>query len=156
MIDVVSGKQESKLLLHADDVTDSSNFETKYLYLSCLVAAFGLFTLGYDIGSISGSMVFITDYFSLTYLWHEVLVSMAIGPAIVGSVFSGYSSDIIGRKMTLMMSAGIFIIGSLVMAFALSKGMLLVGRILTGIAYGKQFGISTSLPLPNIYFLTIL
>ena len=82
-------------------------------------------------------MVFITDYFSLTYLWHELLVSLAIGPAIVGALFSGYSNEILGRKRTLLMSAVIFVAGSLVMACAFSVNMLLLGRILTGISFGK-------------------
>ena len=131
--------QESKLLLDTDNANtgnDSSNAETRFLYLSCLVVAFGFFTLGYDLGSISGSMVFISDYFSLTYLWHELLVSLAIGPAIVGALFSGYSNEIFGRKLTLLVSAVIFIAGSLVMACAFSANMLLLGRILTGISFG--------------------
>ncbi len=138
MADEISNEQEGKFLLDtADKNNDSSNAETKFLYLSCLIVAFGFFTLGYDLGSISGSMVFITDYFSLTFLWHELLVSLAIGPAIFGALFSGYFNEILGRKPTLMMSAVIFIIGSLLMAFAVSVNMLLLGRILTGISYGK-------------------
>jgi SP family galactose:H+ symporter-like MFS transporter len=137
MADEISNQQESKFLLDTDNNNDSSNAASKFLYLSCLIVAFGFFTLGYDIGSISGSMIFITDYFSLTFLWHELLVSLAVGPAIVGALFSGYSNEIIGRKFTLLLSAVIFIIGSLVMACAFSATMLLFGRILTGIAFGK-------------------
>ena len=131
--------EESKSLLDTDEKqNDSVNAETKFLYISSVIVAFGFFTIGYDIGSISGSMVFITDYFSLTYLWHELLVSMAIGPAIFGALLSGYFHEIIGRKLTLMLSSAVFVIGSLVMACAFSVDVLLLGRILTGIGLGMH------------------
>ena len=138
MADEVKHIEKSKLLIDSDDKSkDSSDAQSKFLYLSSLVAAFGFFTLGYDIGSISGSMIFITEEFSLTFFWHELLVSMAIGPAIFGALFSGYFNDAIGRKLTFIMAAIVFIAGSLIMACAYSINMLLFGRILTGISYGK-------------------
>ena len=136
MFDEAPDTNENRLLLQNAGANDGSKTEPYFLYLSCFIVSLGFFTLGYDIGIISGSMVFITDYFSLTFLWHELLVSSAIGPAILGSLFAGYSNEIIGRKITLMASAVVFIIGALVMACAFSKNVLLLGRILTGIAYG--------------------
>ncbi|XP_028398384.1 proton myo-inositol cotransporter-like isoform X2 [Dendronephthya gigantea] len=137
MFDENLERQENRLLLDNPGANDGScEKEPYFLYISCFIVSFGFFTLGYDIGIISGSMVFITDYFSLTYLWHELLVSLATGPAILGSLFAGYSNEIVGRKRTLMASAMVFVIGTLVMACAFSKNVLLVGRILTGIAYG--------------------
>ena len=134
----IRDKDESNLLIDsARNSQDSSDAQSKFLYLSSLIAAFGFFTMGYDVGSISGSMIFITEEFSLTFFWHELLVSMAIGPAIFGSLFSGYCNDAIGRKLTFIMAAVVFIAGSLVMACAYSINVLLLGRILTGISFGK-------------------
>ena len=138
MDEEVRDKEESNSLIDSDHKSkDSSDAQSKFLYLSCLVAAFGFFTLGYNIGTMSGSMVFITEEFSLSFFWQELLVSMILGPAIFGALFSGYFNDAIGRKLTFIMAAIFYITGSLIMACAYSIYVLLLGRILTGISYGK-------------------
>lgn len=134
--------QESKLLLHMNDDHDgdtsaSGNVNSKFVYLTTFISAFSLFTLGYDTGVISGSMVLITEQFSLSNIWQELLVSLAIGPAVIGTFLGGYFNEVIGRKSTLLVSSIVFSIGALVMGCAPSKEILLVGRIVTGVAIGR-------------------
>lgn len=128
---------EKKLLLSEDESEDNVSRSSKFVYFVTLVAAFGSFTVGYDTGIVSGSMVLITEQFSLSYLWHELIVSLAIGPAIIGSFFSGYLNESIGRKSTLQISSIVFSIGALVMGCAPSREVLLLGRLITGMALGR-------------------
>ena len=128
--------QEEKLL-PSDSTSKNHDGNPKLAILASLISAFGAFTIGYDVGIISGSMVLITEEFKLSYLWQELLVSLAIGPAIVGAFFGGYLNESIGRKSTLLVASAVFTIGAFVMGFAPSKEVLLVGRIVTGTAIGK-------------------
>lgn len=56
--------------------------------------------------------------------------------AAVGSLMSGTSSDYIGRRKVILGASAIFTIGALVCAASVNKIMLLVGRVLLGIAIG--------------------
>ena len=140
MADEVTDKQESKLLIDSDgERKDSSDAESKFLYLTCFIVSSGFLLFGYDFGSISSSMIFIAEYFSLTFFWYELIVSVAIGAAVIGTLLSGYCNDLLGRKRTSMLYCVIFLIGTLVEASAYSKGELLLGRILVGLGYGESY-----------------
>jgi sugar porter (SP) family MFS transporter len=60
---------------------------------------------------------------------------MLIG-AIIGALFSGKWTDYYGRRMMLFISALAFIAGSLFSALSLNPAMLIVSRIIVGMAIG--------------------
>ncbi|RWS29072.1 proton myo-inositol cotransporter-like protein [Leptotrombidium deliense] len=109
---------------------------TKFVYIATLLTAIGGFLFGYDTGIVSGAMVFIKDEFQLNNLWQELIVSVTVLSAGIFSAFAGYSTDAWGRKLVIIMSSIIFAIGALLLGFAWSKEILLIGRLIVGAASG--------------------
>ena len=105
------------------------------LFISVSAALAGLL-FGLDIGVISGALPFITDHFSLTSHEQEWVVSSMMLGAAIGAVCNGWVSHRLGRKYSLMAGAVLFIIGSLGSAFAPSLDLLLLFRVLLGVAVG--------------------
>jgi MFS family permease len=91
---------------------------------------------GFDTGVISGAILFIKGEFGLTPFAEELLVSAALIGAVCGSILSGRLTDLIGRKRAILITAGIFTVGSLLCAIATSTGVLIEGRIAIGVAIG--------------------
>lgn len=105
------------------------------LFISVSAALAGLL-FGLDIGVIAGALPFITDHFSLTSHQQEWVVSSMMLGAALGAVCNGWVSHRLGRKYSLMAGAALFIVGSLGSAFATSLDLLLLFRVLLGVAVG--------------------
>lgn len=106
-----------------------------YLLTSCTTISGLLF--GYDTGIISGAMLSLRTYFSLSSLWIELVVSGTIGMAALSCLTAGALADYFGRVRTILLSCAIFTIGAFIMAFSQSKEILLLGRITVGAAIGE-------------------
>lgn len=63
-------------------------------------------------------------------------MSLALIGAAIGSLFSGYISDKIGRKKVILFADIMFVLGSTTMAFAPEIWVLMLGRIIVGIGVG--------------------
>lgn len=107
-----------------------------FVYFLTAFAAIGGFLFGYDTGVISGAMILIKEEFRLTPFWQELVVSVTIGTAIVGSFFGGFLNQRFGRKPMLVTSAMVFTIGATVMGVAQSRVVLLMGRLTVGFGIG--------------------
>lgn len=101
------------------------------------IAAVSAVLVGYDMGVISGAMLFIKPEFSLTALEVGTVVTTLLVGAVVGSAVAGWVSQAIGRRTTLILCCALFVVSSAVMAFAPSYEWLLVGRVLGGLAVGS-------------------
>lgn len=66
----------------------------------------------------------------------QVIVSITILAAWIFSMVAGHFTEKYGRKMVIIYASVIFTVGSIVMALALDKWMLLVGRFIVGAAIG--------------------
>ncbi|WP_380180310.1 sugar porter family MFS transporter [Kalamiella sp. sgz302252] len=102
----------------------------------CLLAALAGLLFGLDIGVIAGALPFIAKDFNVTAHQQEWIVSSMMFGAAVGAVGSGWMSSHLGRKKSLMIGAILFVIGSLWSAMAGSADMLIVARVLLGLAVG--------------------
>ncbi len=119
--------------------TSSSATETRspgLVYAISGIAAVGGFLFGYDTGVISGALLFIDDEFSLTPFIEGVVVSSILVGAMVGAVGCGPLADRYGRKRAIIAAAVLFSVGALLAAFAPSVSMLVVARVVLGIAVG--------------------
>ncbi|WP_029592052.1 sugar porter family MFS transporter [Franconibacter pulveris] len=105
------------------------------LFVSVSAAVAGLL-FGLDIGVISGALPFITHHFSLSSRAQEWVVSSMMLGAALGALFNGWLSSRLGRKYSLLAGAILFILGSLGSAFATSLEMLLIFRVVLGVAVG--------------------
>lgn len=66
----------------------------------------------------------------------ELVTSAGLVGAILGALFCGKITDILGRKVVILASAVIFTIGALWSGFAPSIEQLIIARLFLGIAIG--------------------
>ena len=91
---------------------------------------------GLDIGVISGAEGLIQKSFSITDQVIELVVSSLLWGAVFGTLISGILSNRLGRRGAILISAVIFILGSLVCAFSPDAHLLIAARFFLGIAIG--------------------
>ncbi|KAE8658141.1 Polyol transporter 5 [Hibiscus syriacus] len=114
----------------------------KYTLFCALLASTNSILLGYDIGVMSGAVLFIKEDLKITSVQVEILVGSLNVLSLVGSLASGKTSDYIGRRYTIVLAAATFLVGALLMGFAPSFPWLLAGRIVAGIGVGYSLMIS--------------
>ncbi len=114
------------------------------LGLISIVACFGGLLFGYDTGVINGALNPMTEELGLTPFTEGVVTSSLVFAAAIGAIFCGRLSDSWGRRKTIIMLAVLFFLGTLVVVFTPNFEVLVVGRILLGLAVG---GASTVVPV---------
>lgn len=107
-----------------------------WLYIVAIVASLGGLLSGYDTGVISGALLFINETWDLSDSLQGFLVSSVLIGAVIGAATNGILADIFGRKKIIIATAVIFIIGSILCAFAPNILVLIVSRIFIGFAVG--------------------
>ena len=108
-----------------------------FMYLLTFLSVMGGFLFGYDTSVVSGAMLLLKDVFHLTAVWQEMIVSVTIASAAFFAFIGGFANDRIGRKPTIMLASIVFCVGSIFLACAINKEMLLIGRIIVGIGIGN-------------------
>lgn len=111
----------------------------KYVFVCAVFASLNSVLLGYDVGVMSGAILFIQEDLKITEVQEEVLVGCLSIISLLGSLAGGKTSDAIGRKWTIALAAFVFQTGAAVMALAPSFPVLIVGRLLAGVGIG--FGV---------------
>lgn len=106
------------------------------IYLISTVAALAGLLFGFDTGVISGAILFINHDFGLSHFQTEIVVSSVLLGALLGAISSGRLCDHWGRKKIIILTALIFVVGSLVCAFSKNIYILTSGRIALGVAIG--------------------
>ena len=117
---------------------------TKFVYIAASFAALGGLLFGYDTGVISGALIFIKREFGLTTVAEEIVVSGVLLGATLGAIVGGKAADLFGRRRVLLVTAAIFGIGALASAMAPSPTVLIVSRVVLGLAIGLA---STNVPV---------
>ncbi|ASN60346.1 sugar porter family MFS transporter [Latilactobacillus curvatus] len=98
--------------------------------------ALGGLLFGYDTGVISGAILFIQKQMHLNTWQQGWVVSAVLLGAVLGAAIIGPMSDKFGRKKLLLLSAIIFFVGAIGSALALDYLLLIISRIILGIAVG--------------------
>lgn len=106
------------------------------VYYIAVIAAVGGLLFGYDTGVISGALLFIKQDWAISSFIQGCIVSSVLIGAVIGSFSSGKITDKYGRRAVILATAIIFFIGSVASAFSISPIMLMLFRILIGIAIG--------------------
>jgi MFS family permease len=53
----------------------------------------------------------------------------------VGALLAGWTSDCLGRRLTIVLANAFFLVGSLAMALTRGYALLMVGRFVAGVGY---------------------
>lgn len=107
-----------------------------YLYTSALFAALGGLLFGYDTGVISGALLYIGDSFTIDSTTLGLLVSSVSIGAVLGALINGAFVDKIGRRKTFLLTALIFILGSIGCFLSQSVAQLIISRMFVGCSIG--------------------
>lgn len=126
-------------------------------WVICGFSSFGGIFFGYDSGYISGVMgmnYFITEFTGKTNVgeesfaldsWQKSLITSILSAGtFFGALFAGDLSDWIGRRMTIIMSCVVFIIGVILQTASTTVALLAVGRVIAGFGVG---GVSSTIIL---------
>lgn len=142
-------RMDSELTDFDDDVDEAtqnhriqlerSKTTRKYVFACAIFASLNSVLLGYDVGVMSGAILFIQEDLKITEVQQEILVGSLSVVSIFGSLLGGRASDSLGRKWTMGLAAIIFQAGAAIMTFANSFEILMLGRLLAGIGIG--FGV---------------
>jgi sugar porter (SP) family MFS transporter len=117
-------------------VADSESIRRNVVISSAITALGGLL-FGYDTGVVSGALLFLrNDFGGLSSFQQELVTSLLLVGAAVGAAFAGRIADRIGRRLTILGTALIFVVGVLLAAFTPTFPVLLVARVVIGLAVG--------------------
>lgn len=106
------------------------------MYLIATVAALAGLLFGYDAGIISGAMLFIKNTFKISETELGILVSAVPFGALVAAALCGRLNDLFGRKLILIVTAILYIVGSILSAISPTIDILILSRLLLGFAVG--------------------
>lgn len=109
---------------------------TGVLVRSAIVAALGGLLFGFDTAVIAGTTHALSQLFSLTPSTLGLTVSIALWGTIAGAIFAGYAGDRWGRRDSLRIMAGLYLLSAIGCGLAWSWPSLLFFRILGGVGIG--------------------
>lgn len=108
---------------------------TFVMCIAALVSVGGVL-YGYDIGVISGALLFIKDTIPLTDVEVGVIVGAVLGGGLFGTLLAGPIGDHFGRRFLILFSSIIFIIGVISILLANHFLTLFIARLLLGTGVG--------------------
>jgi sugar porter (SP) family MFS transporter len=107
-----------------------------YLAANSFSAALGGLLFGFDTAVISGTIPFITKYFSLSDAMLGWAVSSALIGCVIGSVSVGKPGDLFGRRLMLKVMALLFLLSAIGTAIATTLSVFVLFRFIGGLAIG--------------------
>ena len=115
---------------------------TAFYWQLTLLATLGGFLFGYDTSNIGSALNFVP--YHLHGLALGYLVSGASLGAAAGAILGGPASDHFGRKLLLILDAGIYAVGAIMSAVTPNAAVLLIARTLIGMAIGADSAVATA------------
>jgi len=109
---------------------------SKNLIWTIFVAVLGSVIFGINMAAIAGAVPLIKDAFVLSDVELGLVVSILIVGCMIGAFSAGKISDRFGRKNTLIITSFLFLLSALGSGTALSSPVLMIARLLGGIAVG--------------------
>jgi major inositol transporter-like SP family MFS transporter len=106
------------------------------LLLISLVASIGGLLFGYDTGVVNGALLYMGRDLRLTPADEGLITAALLLGAALGSLLAGRLADRIGRRRTMWLLAGTFVVGAIACAAAPDRSALAGFRFLLGLAVG--------------------
>jgi SP family xylose:H+ symportor-like MFS transporter len=107
-----------------------------YLVLICLVATLGGLLFGYDTAVISGAIGFLQTHFDLDATWKGWAASSALVGCFIGVAFAGELNDRLGRKVSLLIAAVLFLVSAVGTAVPETLTQFIIFRMIGGLGVG--------------------
>ena len=128
----------------SDTPTVHPQYNTRFLWTICLVAAMGGLLFGYDWVVIAGARPFYEPYFKITTspLLQGFATSTALIGCIFGALMSGMMSDRFGRKRLLILSGLLFTCSAIWTAMSGEFLSFNLARVLGGLGIGLASNLS--------------
>jgi SP family galactose:H+ symporter-like MFS transporter len=116
--------------------SSNKNSARHFVYLATAISALGGMLFGYDIGVISGAILFVKKEFSLSLGMEEIVVSSVLLGSLIGAAIGGILADRLGRRKLLIVTAVVFGMGAIGAALSTGIAILVTARIIAGAAIG--------------------
>lgn len=100
------------------------------------ITAVGGLIASYNWAVISGVLLFLQKDFTLTTFMKQQVVSFLLLGALVGVLLTGFLSDLIGRKWTMIILCLFLAAGNIVICTSHSFSIMLLGRLIAGVGVG--------------------
>ncbi|EMC97185.1 hypothetical protein BAUCODRAFT_69251 [Baudoinia panamericana UAMH 10762] len=118
-------------------------------YLICAFASFGGIFFGYDSGyinGVTGSAVFIEliegpGHTALSGPHNSLITAILSAGTFFGAIIAGDVAEILGRKWTVVLGCGIYIIGVILQVATNGLGLIVAGRLIAGLGVGFESAI---------------
>lgn len=144
----LDGLDEDEIIDQLPSLPEKSAKDYLLISFFCVLVAFGGFVFGFDTGTISG-FVNMSDYlerfgelnadgeYFLSNVRTGLIVAIFNVGCAVGGIFLSKIADVYGRRIGLMFSMIIYVIGIIVQISASDKWyQIVVGRAIAGLAVG--------------------
>jgi sugar porter (SP) family MFS transporter len=105
------------------------------LLVGATAASLGIIC-GYDVSSIAGALLYITDGFHLTTHQQELVTTSVVLGEIAGTVIGGALANAIGRKKSMVLMVSAYAVFGALSAASTSLMTLVVWRLLVGVVIG--------------------
>lgn len=116
----------------------------KRLGIVALVATFGGLLFGYDTSVLNGALNPMSLELHLNAFTEGVVTSSLLFGAAIGAIGGGRLSDAWGRRKVIILLSALFFVGALVCVFTPDLTIMVIGRVVLGLAVG---GASTIVPV---------
>lgn len=120
----------------ANSLGAASQGTRNYLALISFIAALGGFLFGFDTAVVSGTLEYLRDQYQLNEFMEGVVVATALVGCMVGALIAGSLSDRFGRKVMLIVSAILFVVGAIGTAVPPNVDLLILARWVGGVGVG--------------------
>ncbi|POO00906.1 Sugar/inositol transporter [Trema orientale] len=130
--------EDKSALLQDGTGIDTSNPSWRLSFPHVLVATISSFLFGYHLGVVNEPLesISVDLGFSGNTLAEGLVVSTCLGGAFIGSLFSGWIADELGRRRAFQLCALPMIIGAAMSATSKTLAGMLLGRLFVGTGMG--------------------
>lgn len=117
-------------------MSNNNRVSNSYLYWITFVAINGGLLFGLNMAGISGAVDMLKAEFELTDSGLGTVAALLTIGCLIGALFTGNFTEKYGRKKVMLVTAILYIISALGCAFTESAAVLIIFRVLSGLAVG--------------------
>ncbi|KAM3255108.1 hypothetical protein ACQJBY_048483 [Aegilops geniculata] len=114
----------------------SSPPRNRFPFFCAVLASMTSVLMGYNVAVMSGAQIFMAEDLGVSDTQIELLSGAINIYSLVGALLAGWTSDRLGRRLTIVLTNGFFLVGPLIMTLAGGYTALMAGRFISGIGVG--------------------